>query len=208
MTLERKLAIVALALGLGALFGEPVPGSSVRLDTDELARLVQSEVDHVTVEELADWLIQQRADFRLLDLRSAQDYASYHIPGAEQVLITDLSAYPVTRNETILLYSNGGIHSAQAWFLLQARGYRASYILLGGLQAWQDHVLFPVLSDDASSQGQSVAERQTAISAHFGGQPRTTDGSLHATPMPLPKVEAPAVVTPVSRRKRGPKEGC
>jgi rhodanese-related sulfurtransferase len=213
MSLERKLALLALALGVGALFGEPHMGQSVRIDADELAAIVEGEVDHVTTPELADWIIQQRLDYRLIDLRSAADYADYHIPTAENVAITGLTTYPLERNEKILLYSNGGIHSAQAWFLLRARGYRGAYILLGGLQAWQDEVLFPVLLADATEQQHADFERMSAISLHFGGQPRVGvpggDQFMSSAPvMQLPKVEAPAMVPAMSRRKRGPKQGC
>ena len=66
-----RLALLAIAGGLGALaIGEPASSSRVVLDTRELASMVQSEVDHVSPEELADWIIRGREDFRLVDLRS------------------------------------------------------------------------------------------------------------------------------------------
>jgi rhodanese-related sulfurtransferase len=43
-----------------------------------------------------------------------------HIPTAELVELRDLHDYPLYHNEKIVLYSDGGIHSAQAWFLLRA----------------------------------------------------------------------------------------
>ena len=49
------------------------------------------------------------------------------------------------RNERIVLYSGGGIHSAQGWFLLRAQGFPGSYILLGGLDAWMDETNDPLL---------------------------------------------------------------
>ena len=48
--------------------------------------------------------------------------------------------------EKVVLYSEGGIHSAQAWFLLKARGATNAYFLLGGLDAWKSDVLFPSLA--------------------------------------------------------------
>ena len=50
---NQKLALLAVALGLGALvLGGPRPGKIV-LDERELAAIVEGEVDHVTPDELA-----------------------------------------------------------------------------------------------------------------------------------------------------------
>ncbi len=35
--------------------------------------------------QLADWIIQDRNDFRLIDLRQQKDYAAYHIPTARRI---------------------------------------------------------------------------------------------------------------------------
>ena len=64
-TLKRALAAAALLLGLFAIPGNPYRGSTVRIDTQELATIVSTEVDHVTPQELADWIIQGRTDYRL-----------------------------------------------------------------------------------------------------------------------------------------------
>jgi rhodanese-related sulfurtransferase len=172
LTLNQKLGALALLLGAGAIFTAPTRGGAVSLDPAELAVIVQREVDHVRVEELADWIVQGRADYRLVDLRDEKAYAEYHIPGAELIPVTGLDAAPLARNEKVVLYSDGGIHSAQAWFLLRARGYQGVYILLGGLDAWRDEVLFPTLADSLTPfQAERNAKLQ-ARAVHFGGQAR------------------------------------
>ncbi len=152
-TLKSRLAVLALALGLVALFGGPRDGGTVTLNAAELAAIVESEVDHVTVDELADWIIQGRNDYRLLDVRDPAAYAEYHIPTAESVQITELADYPLLRNEKIVLYSDGGTHSAQAWFLLKARGYGGVYMLLYGLEEWKQRILFPSPGADGEPAG-------------------------------------------------------
>ena len=206
-TLKRRLAALALTLGVVAVFGEPTGGGTVTLDTRELAAIVESEVDHVTVDELADWIIQGRNDYRLLDVREPADYAEYHIPTAESVQLTELADYPLFRNEKIVLYSGGGMHSAQAWFLLRARGYAGSYILLYGLEEWKDRILFPALAPDAGPEERADFERASRVSQFFGGTPLTdvaTDVDRPRVAMP----EAPAAPAPVVSRKRKRKEGC
>lgn len=206
--LSKKLAVAALALGGLALWGQPEPGGTVTLDTDELAAIVEGEVDHIEVEQLADWIVQGRSDYRLFDLRDEAAYAAYHIPTAERVGLRQLRGYPVYRNETIVLYADGGIHAAQAWFLLRARGYAGAYILLGGLDLWKDAVLFPSLPPEASDEQRRQFDKQVALSAFFGGAPRTGT-QMGAVPeaLPPPELEMPAPrVVPRSARKQ--KEGC
>jgi len=214
---SSRLALVAIVLGAGALaIGSFDSGGKVTIDTRELAAIVQGEVDHVTPEELADWLVEGRQDFRLIDLRDDAEFADYHIPGAERVAIPDLEAAGLPRNEKIVLYSEEGIHSAQAWMLLKARKYPGVYILLGGLAGWKDHVLFPVQpAEDAPVAERAAFARAAEIARHFGGTPRAAAAAgseplAAALPTPeTPKIVAPvappAGARPATKRK---KEGC
>ena len=81
------------------------------------------------------------------------DYAAYHIPTAENVTVAALPEFPFLRTEKIVLYSDGGIHAAQAWMLMQAQGYRAVYTVLGGLEGWKDDVLYPALPGAGVGRG-------------------------------------------------------
>jgi rhodanese-related sulfurtransferase len=210
LTLNHKLAALALALGAVALFSEPHRGPFVKLDARELARVVEQEVDHVTPAELAGWIVEGRADYRLLDLRSGAEYAQYHIPTAENVTLSALPDYPLLGNEKIVLYSEGGIHAAQGWLLLRAQGYAGVYTVLGGLDGWQDEVLFPSLPADAGAAERARFERAAALAQFFGGQARVGDGEAAPARVDLPKLAAPApapgAATPVTKRKK--KEGC
>jgi len=211
LTLNQKLGVLALALGAVALFAQPQRGPFVKLDARELALVVEKEVDHVKAPELAAWIIEGRADYRLLDLRAAQEYATYHIPSAENVPLTRLADYPLQRNEKIVLYSEGGIHSAQAWMLLRAQGYEAVYMVLGGLEAWKDEVLFPSLPAEAGPQALAQFERTAQVAKFFGGEARLGgDAAAPAADAELPKLAAPppspGPAAPVAKKKK--KEGC
>jgi rhodanese-related sulfurtransferase len=206
-TLKSRLAVLALALGLVAPLGSPRDGGRVTLNAAELAAIVESEVDHVTVDELAGWIIQGRNDYRLLDVRGPASYAEYHIPTAESVQLTDLADYPLFRNEKIVLYSDGGTHSAQGWFLLKARGYGGAYILLYGLEEWKEHILFPSLAPTASLREVAAFERSRRVSLFFGGTPRSGGLPVEQAAVAMPRPPAPTSA-PVVSRKRKRKEGC
>lgn len=210
LSLNQKLGLAALALGALALLAQPHRGPFVKLDGRELALVVEQEVDHVTASELAAWIVEGRSDYRLLDLRPEQDFAAYHVPTAENVPLAGLADYPLLRNEKIVLYSEGGIHSAQAWMLLRAQGYDAVYMVLGGLDAWKDEVLFPVLAADASPAEQARFERAAALARFFGGEVRAGGAAAApATSAQLPKLAAPVASGPaVPATPRKKKEGC
>jgi rhodanese-related sulfurtransferase len=214
LTLNARLGLVLGAFGLGALLiGNPDAGSTVSLDPVELSRIVQTETDHVSVEELADWIVRGTEDFRLVDLRSEAEFASYHIPGAENVPLTALADYGLLRNEKIVLCSEGGIHSAQAWFLLKAHGYRGVYLLRGGLEEWKDAILFPQLSSTATPEEHAAFEKKKELSTFFGGTPVTTNApeekrTAIVTPTP-PMPSSPATgASPGRAGTKKKKEGC
>jgi rhodanese-related sulfurtransferase len=219
-TPNRALAAAALLLGVIAIAGNPYRGSTVRLDTQELATIVSTEVDHVTPQELADWIIQGRTDYRLIDLRTGKDFEGYHIPTAENVPVAQLPGYGLGRNDRVVLYSEGGIHSAQAWFLLKAQRYPGVYILLGGLEAWKDEVLYPVAPAAATPQMNAAFERDAQVARFFGGGPRAAtaaadSGALMALPA-LPTTPGAGIAPPRPPAAGGParpaakkrKEGC
>ena len=222
LTLNQKLGAVALLLGAGALFSQPHRGPVVQLDTRELAMIVEQEVDHVTPAELAAWIVSGRSDYRLLDLRSEPDFAAYHIPTAENVPVAQLPDFPLLPTERVVLYSDGGIHAAQAWMLLRAQGHTAVYTVLGGLDGWKDEVLFPVLPADANAQQRARFEQSAALANFFGGQARVASeatpaaGAASTTPAALPTApELPKLAPPAGGRaapatapKKKKKEGC
>jgi rhodanese-related sulfurtransferase len=211
LSLNQKLGAVALSLGALALFAQPHRGPFVKLDGRELALVVEQEVDHVTASELAAWIVEGRSDYRLLDLRPEQDYAAYHVPTAENVPLAGLPDYPILRNEKIVLYSEGGIHSAQAWMLLRAQGYDAVYMVLGGLDAWKDEVLFPALAADASATERERFERAVALARFFGGEARIGGAAAApSTTAELPRLTAPVASGPAvpAAPKKKKKEGC
>jgi rhodanese-related sulfurtransferase len=213
LTLNARLGLLLGLLGVGALvIGNPAAGSTVTLDPVELSRIVQTETDHVSVEELSDWIIRGKDDFRLIDLRSEAEFAAYHIPGAENVQLPALADHGLLRNEKIILYSEGGIHSAQAWFLMKAREYRGVYLLRGGLEEWKETILFPRLPSTPTAEQAAVFEKKKEVSKFFGGSPLTgaapeQPGRTIAMPEPVmppaPAAGSAAGGAPVKKKKEG-----
>lgn len=213
LTLNQKLALVAFVLGAVAIAATPYTGTKATVDTRALALEVATEADHVEPLDLASWIIAGRADYRLVDLRTDTEFAQYHIPTAENVPLATLPGAGLGRNEKIVLYSDGGIHSVQAWLLLRASEYQTVYVLKGGLDEWKEQVLFPILTENPNDFQRARDERLKSMAAFFGGQPRIgAPGGPLALPMVSGAMPTPSVAAPPSTGARPPvrkkKEGC
>jgi rhodanese-related sulfurtransferase len=170
LSLNVKLGSIAAALAVLALFaGSSYRGTRVPLNPKELAYRIQNELDHVTSSELASWIMENKTGYRIVDLQDEQSFHSYHIPGAENKSLPSLLDAPYDTSETIVLYSEGGVHSAQAMFLLWAQGYNNVLMLKGGINDWKDEILHPNLSKaDSGANPRAFAEAK-ARSRFFGG---------------------------------------
>jgi rhodanese-related sulfurtransferase len=218
LTLNQKLGLVALVLGIAAIAATVGPRRTVTVNAKELLTRVERGDDHVTPAELAVWIINGRANYRLIDIRDAAAYATYHIPTAEHLPLSQVADGGLARSDKIVLYGDGGIHAAQAWMVLSGMGYQRVYTLLEGLDAWKDDVMFPIAPANPKPEERTRFERAAQVAKFFGGQPRAAvaPGAAPAEPPAVtPPAPPPAVITPavpassgVAAPPKKKREGC
>jgi rhodanese-related sulfurtransferase len=214
--INRALALLAVLLGVGALFAQVYPDRTLTVHEVELLTASARAEDHVPPAELAGWIVEGRADYRLIDLRDEAAFGDYHVPTAENVPLTALPVYGLLRNEKIVLYADGDLPAAQAWLLLKGRGYQGVYTLQGGLTAWKDQVLFPMMPESPSPEEQARFEEAAHVAKLFGGQPRAaaSGGDAQLVDMSTLQASTPAVAAPSlpaaggGQSRRAPREGC
>jgi rhodanese-related sulfurtransferase len=163
-------ALLCVAAWAGLAAAATGPGSSTAA-----ARLVEeiaAERDHISAPQLADRIIAGDPALRVFDLRSAAEYGQLHIPTAQQASLETLMREPLPPDATIVLYSEGGAHAAQAWVLLRLRGYRDVFVLREGLYEWIARVIEPRLARDANPAERTAFEQAAAHSRFFGGVPQ------------------------------------
>lgn len=147
-------ALVAVAAGLLVLQPDappesatavPAPGPGV-VNENNLLASVEAANDHMEPEELADRLMAGDNTIVVVDVRPPNEFRHFHIRGARNVALPDLAeALEPHRNQgTIVLYSNGMTHPAQARDSLLRQGYRNVLILTDGLHGFRDRCLKPV----------------------------------------------------------------
>jgi len=175
MSAARILGAAALALGVAAPFAgarpaaEPAPGA---IDTAALARMVAAQEDHVSALQLARWIRDRRPGLRVIDVRSPAEFARFSIPTAENMPIEHVPGAHFRDDETVVLYSEGGAHAAQAWVFLKAAGVRNVMFVAGGLGDWFDEVMNPVVPAAPSPAEAAQVADVTELSTYFGGTPR------------------------------------
>jgi len=155
-----------------------------------LAQLVAAGNDHITAQVLADWLIKERGNFELVDIRDKNDFNAGHIEGARHIPLAtlfseqSLASLPAARK--IVVYSNGSAHAAQAGLLLRLTG-REALALLGGHNFWQAYLNDPAKASVAEMDAAERARYQ-AVACYFAGD-YVADAGL------LPSGSVPAVET-------------
>lgn len=137
-----------------------------------LAKTIAAEHDHVTVAELSDWIIKDRREFELIDIRSQEEFATDHIRGARHVplagLMEDASLRNLPKGRKVVLYSNGTAHAAQAALLLRLVD-RDAYALLGGINYWHAYLNDPNAAGVAEMDVAQRAQYQ-AVSCFLAGE--------------------------------------
>lgn len=213
LSIAKKLAAVAGLLGVIALFIGNVSSTKISVNAKDIALSTLKDNDKISILQLADWLIKDKGDFTLVDLRSEKEFNEYSIPNAVNIKMDELLNSELRRNEKILLYGSDDIASAQAWFILKSAGYKGSYILKGGMDGWKNQVLNPVYILGSSSEDSLKFETIKQISMHFGGSPKIVSSSgtttnVAATENKTPTVSAPKLNAPKSSIVKKKKEGC
>jgi len=139
--------------------GQVILTSGAMNEAALLAAIEQAE-DHIEPEELADRLLGGDQSLIVVDTRSATEYASFHIRGAVNIQLPDLTANlePYRQGYVIVLYSNGMTHPAQARDSLTRLGFTHVYILTDGLIGFMERCLKPV-SLRSTLVGPAMAEK-------------------------------------------------
>jgi len=143
----KAFSVVILAAALGVAMLPPAPSARPAVATETgLLQAIEAGEDHIDPDDLADRLMAGGAGLLLVDIRTPVEFAAFHIRGAVNVAAADLPEFlaPHKNRGTIVLYSNGMTHPAQARDALARLGFTNAYLLTDGLQGFMQTVLKPV----------------------------------------------------------------
>lgn len=203
------VVFLAVVLALAATMVRGVGAGPV--NAPAIVQTIVEEKDHVTPGELANWLVEKRQDFELVDIRQPWQFDDYHIPSAINVPLPQLfqeeGLKKLSREKKIVVYGLGAGHAAQAQLLLSLKGYNA-FSLREGISSWWDNVMTPLSlrSESPSPEGYQQAKR---LRDYFTGT-APPSGAAAPPPVAAPPVQAPpqtpSAPTPSKKLKLG--RGC
>jgi rhodanese-related sulfurtransferase len=136
-----------------------------------------SAIQSISALKLAEWIRDGRPGLRVLDIRDSSAFVTRHIPSAESIELMELSSVAPKDGETVVLYSDDDLLDLQGASWLTRAGHARVHVVRGGMTAWLDEVIDPVV------QGDSAAV-VSALSRYFGGVPRAASASDARTRTP------------------------
>lgn len=125
---------------------QPPQASAGQQSEARLMAQVDQAADHIEPEELADRMMSGEPGLLVVDVRTPREYGAFHLKGAVNVALADLSTYLAAYKNKglIVLYSNGMTHPAQARDSLARLGFENVYFLTDGLTGFSQRCLKPV----------------------------------------------------------------
>ena len=182
----QTLAVAAVAVGLILVLADSggrdaKPGGSA--DGASWADAIEQEGDHIKPAALADRMLAKKGDTVVVDVRPAEEFAAWHLPGAVNLSVPQVlgaegeALLEAAGDKLVVLYSNGMVHPGQAWAVLARRGHANVRVLEGGLTDFKREVLTPPSLRGPISEARAKAElpRFEAARAFFLG-PDTRGG--------------------------------
>lgn len=108
-----------------------------------LAACSGADYAQISMDEAAQ-VMEQETDFILLDVRTPEEYAGGHIPGAINVPNETIGSDPVDalpdKEQKILVYCRSGNRSKMAAAKLAEQGY-TNIVEIGGINSWSGAVV-------------------------------------------------------------------
>lgn len=119
-----------------------------KLSVDELIGEITQGTQYFYAEEVADHIIKDDPSTQLIDVRPADKYEEFHLPGAINIPLPDILAekwQPYLNQDVVnnVFYSNGTVKANQAWLIVTQLGYENNYVLQGGLNHWAEVIMNP-----------------------------------------------------------------
>jgi phage shock protein E len=98
------------------------------------------------------------ADMTVLDVRTAEEFAAGHVPGARNIPVAELEAriaeLAAARDRDLVVYCRTGRRAATALEILKANGFQRLLHLEGDMQGWSGSARRVEVADHAAPSAQ------------------------------------------------------
>lgn len=174
----KLLALFIIPMGLIIAAVPQNKTKPYKLTAEELLGELNTRTQFVTPETVADMIVKEDPSLRLIDVRSADEFEKFSLPGAINIPSANLLSdeYSEILNQDVkmnVFYSNGTLIANEAWMITRHLGYMNNYVLEGGLNYWFEAIMNPA-KPAATSPDEEFAKydfRRSAGQALGGGGP-------------------------------------
>lgn len=133
----------AALIGIGIILAVlPYNGhSSLTGRTNEVALEVFNENAFLSVDKVAQMIVNEDSSLRLIDLRPAEQFNAFSLPGAvnlpyEKFISADPSEILGPGNIKNVIYSNGDTQSSYALVIAKGMKHQNVFVMKGGMNEW------------------------------------------------------------------------
>lgn len=204
---------ILFLLGLGLAF-LPEKQSHREISPQQINQELSQEERYITVDEVADRLVQNDPALLLVDLRAPEEYERFSLPGAiniplEKILAPESEEYLGRKELDVVFYCNDGIKSELAWQVRQRALKNKALILKGGLNQWAYDIFIAPLPDETASAMEIERHRfHQAVRTYLTGGSRpfsNTETAPAEAPAPKPAIQLRPRIETVEKTEE---EGC
>jgi rhodanese-related sulfurtransferase len=162
MNSREKLSVILLSLGLILAL---LPLSSGRTFNATPGDVLVETLDrgtYLTPDQVARFVASEDNTVQLIDLRSADEFKAFNIPGSVNVpykefLDNDPDRILNSGKAKYIFYSNGDLFSNYALAIARGLNYKNTYVMEGGLNDWFSTVM------NSSFSGERISARENAL---------------------------------------------
>lgn len=140
--IKKYFIPIVLLVGLGLVLVLLPPKKSYNeVQPEELLRQITSPSRFITPDIVADRLIKKDPSMLLVDVRTAEEYLEYTLPGALNIPLQDIflpekQELLTMKGLEFVFFSNGDILADQVWILCKRKGLQNIFVMKGGLNEW------------------------------------------------------------------------
>ena len=132
-----------LAVGPVLAQGQPVTPTQQAIPVQQAAPAQQTtptpQVAQVSPDALLEMQARKDRSLLLLDVRTPEEFAAGHIPGAVNIPYDQVAAHlsAIPKDDEVVLYCHSGRRAGLAAEVLATKGYTKLAHLQGDMQGWQ-----------------------------------------------------------------------
>ena len=186
--MKARIILAAAIVPLGLIIAA-VPENTTKpykLTAEQLLEEVKSGTQFMQSDEIANMVIAKDPTLQLIDVRTADEFEKFSLPGAINIPLVDIlnPEWEETINQDVkinVFYSNGTNDANEAWMITRQLGYQNNYVLQGGVNYWAETIMNPQVPPSTSpNEEMAKYDLRKGAGMALGGAAETTQPATAA----------------------------